>query len=186
MWVLLYILYYKLLISNLVYSCGINRIHNFKFIFVTNNSLIIFYLDINLMNLTQSVTHQHKHWYHDSNILTLWFDAALQVVRHVFFGKLSLMIGWTYFLCWSLSYYPQIVQNWRRRSVVGLSFDWLSLNMSGHICYCLFNVAMCYNSAIRVSFRIGSLYILYGSFFVNWIYIIYNLYFIWDFSLNFD
>ena len=53
-------------------------------------------------------------------------------------------------MCWSLSYYPQLYENWRRRSVIGLSFDWLSLNMSGHMCYCLFNVAMCYNSVIRV------------------------------------
>lgn len=28
-----------------------------------------------------------------------------------------------YFACWSFSFYPQIYENWRRKSVHGLSFD---------------------------------------------------------------
>uniref|UniRef100_H3C6P8 Uncharacterized protein n=1 Tax=Tetraodon nigroviridis TaxID=99883 RepID=H3C6P8_TETNG len=41
---------------------------------------------------------------------------------------LSQVLGWIYFLLWSLSFYPQAWENWRRKSVVGLNFDFLALN----------------------------------------------------------
>ena len=37
--------------------------------------------------------------------------------------NMSLFLGWTYFLCWSLSFYPQLLTNYRRKSVVGLSLE---------------------------------------------------------------
>lgn len=73
-----------------------------------------------------------------------------QVVHYVLFGHLSIMLGWAYFLAWTCSYYPQIYSNWRRRSVVGFSFDYLALNFTGHLCYCMFNTAMFYNSDVQV------------------------------------
>ena len=33
---------------------------------------------------------------------------------------LSQIIGWIYFFAWSISFYPQIHENWKRRSVFGL------------------------------------------------------------------
>lgn len=52
------------------------------------------------------------------------------------FGPLlSYFIGWVYFLAWSASFYPQAILNWRRKSVQGLSMDFIHLNVLGFLCY---------------------------------------------------
>jgi len=51
----------------------------------------------------------------------------------------SLIVGWIYFVAWSVSFYPQLVINYNRKSVVGLSFDFLALNFVGHTLYAIFN-----------------------------------------------
>ncbi|KAG0222909.1 hypothetical protein BGX31_008805 [Mortierella sp. GBA43] len=39
------------------------------------------------------------------------------------FGSLlSQMLGWAYFLAWSGSFYPQMILNWRRKSIFNVSF----------------------------------------------------------------
>ena len=48
---------------------------------------------------------------------------------------LSDIVGWVYFLAWGLSQYPQIYVNWKRKSVVGQSFDRLALNIVGYSVY---------------------------------------------------
>eukprot|EP00877_Chromochloris_zofingiensis_P007899 jgi/Chrzof1/3362/Cz12g22110.t1 len=58
------------------------------------------------------------------------------------YDAINSVIGWTYFAAWSFSFYPQLYMNWRRKSVVGLSFDFLGLNLLGWMCYASFNVAM--------------------------------------------
>ena len=55
---------------------------------------------------------------------------------------LSQIIGWIYFLSWSLSFYQQVVKNWKRKSVVGLDFDFVALNILGFGLYSFFNVAL--------------------------------------------
>ncbi|CAJ0907904.1 13206_t:CDS:2 [Entrophospora sp. SA101] len=47
----------------------------------------------------------------------------------------SNVIGWTYFLAWSISFYPQAILNWKRQSVQGLSIDFLWYNVYGFMCY---------------------------------------------------
>lgn len=54
----------------------------------------------------------------------------------------SMVIGWLYFLAWSISFYPQMYENWRRKSVIGLNFDFLALNLLGFFLYSLFNVGL--------------------------------------------
>ncbi|XP_021926700.1 cystinosin homolog isoform X2 [Zootermopsis nevadensis] len=54
----------------------------------------------------------------------------------------SAVIGWIYFVAWSISFYPQIYENWKRKSVVGLNFDFLSLNIVGFVLYSLFNCGL--------------------------------------------
>lgn len=54
----------------------------------------------------------------------------------------SIIVGWIYFIAWSVSFYPQIYENFRRKSVVGLNFDFLSLNLTGFILYSLFNCGL--------------------------------------------
>ncbi|XP_042894202.1 cystinosin-like [Penaeus japonicus] len=52
------------------------------------------------------------------------------------------VVGWVYFVAWSISFYPQTYSNWRRKSVIGLHFDFLSLNIVGFFVYSLFNVCL--------------------------------------------
>lgn len=54
----------------------------------------------------------------------------------------SAVVGWIYFLAWSVSFYPQIYTNYKRKSVVGLNFDYLSLNLVGFFMYGLFNCGL--------------------------------------------
>ncbi|KAH0951707.1 hypothetical protein HN011_000724 [Eciton burchellii] len=54
----------------------------------------------------------------------------------------SAVVGWIYFLAWSISFYPQIYTNYKRKSVVGLNFDYLSLNLVGFLMYALFNCGL--------------------------------------------
>ncbi|XP_063811897.1 cystinosin [Pseudophryne corroboree] len=65
---------------------------------------------------------------------------------------LEQIIGWIYFLAWSVSFYPQVFENWRRKSVVGLSFDFLALNLTGFIVYSVFNVGLFWIPYIREQF----------------------------------
>lgn len=48
---------------------------------------------------------------------------------------ISHLLGWAYFLAWSASFYPQAILNWRRKSVQGLSMDFIYLNVLGFLCY---------------------------------------------------
>lgn len=66
-----------------------------------------------------------------------------------FWGRFSAVMGWLYFLAWSVSFYPQVVLNWRRRSVFGLSFDYQLLNLVGFGCYAIFNVTTFFHTQIR-------------------------------------
>uniref|UniRef100_A0A182M2B6 Cystinosin homolog n=1 Tax=Anopheles culicifacies TaxID=139723 RepID=A0A182M2B6_9DIPT len=62
---------------------------------------------------------------------------------------ISSVIGWMYFLAWTWSFWPQIWENRTRASVVGLSFDYLALNLFGHIMYAAFNCALFWNGSVQ-------------------------------------
>lgn len=62
------------------------------------------------------------------------------------------VIGWMYFMAWSVSFYPQVIQNWRRKSVVGLSFDFLALNLTGFVAYSVFNIGLLWVPYIQEEF----------------------------------
>ncbi|XP_055539375.1 cystinosin homolog isoform X2 [Wyeomyia smithii] len=61
----------------------------------------------------------------------------------------SIVIGWMYFVAWTISFWPQMIINFRRKSVVGLSFDFLALNLLGHTLYATFNCALYWNDDIE-------------------------------------
>ncbi|XP_017046451.1 cystinosin homolog [Drosophila ficusphila] len=54
----------------------------------------------------------------------------------------SIVFGWVYFVAWSVSFYPQIWVNFRRKSVEGLNFDFLALNIVGFTLYSMFNCGL--------------------------------------------
>ncbi|KYQ91300.1 cystinosin [Tieghemostelium lacteum] len=66
----------------------------------------------------------------------------------------SSIIGWLYFACWSLSFYPQVILNYQRKSVVGLSFDFLYFNVTGYICYSIFNSVLFWDPIVKQQYLI--------------------------------
>ena len=64
----------------------------------------------------------------------------------------SSIIGWTYFAAWSLSFYPQVLLNYQRKSVIGLSLDYVALNVCGYACYSAFNVSLGFIGTVRSEF----------------------------------
>ena len=58
------------------------------------------------------------------------------------------VIGWMYFVAWSISFYPQTYLNYQRKSVIGLNLDFLALNVVGFLCYSLFNCGLYFFPAI--------------------------------------
>ncbi|XP_055983286.1 cystinosin [Sorex fumeus] len=62
------------------------------------------------------------------------------------------VIGWIYFVAWSVSFYPQVIKNWRRKSVIGLSFDFVALNLMGFVAYSVFNIGLLWVPYIQEQF----------------------------------
>ncbi|KAI9838528.1 MAG: hypothetical protein M1819_004836 [Sarea resinae] len=48
-----------------------------------------------------------------------------------FARALSGILGWLYFLAWSLSFYPQPLHNYQRRSTAGFAIDFVTINNVG-------------------------------------------------------
>ena len=65
----------------------------------------------------------------------------------------SNIIGWTYFSAWSVSFWPQILLNFQRGSVEGLSFDFLLLNLLGFTCYSVYNGAQFWNATVIAQYQ---------------------------------
>ncbi|KAF9085293.1 hypothetical protein BGX23_009799 [Mortierella sp. AD031] len=79
-------------------------------------------------------------------------DPAVAVTQG--FGEiLSHFIGWAYFIAWSASFYPQVILNWRRKSVQGLSLDFIHLNVLGFLCYSIFNLSFYFSSEVQEEYR---------------------------------
>ncbi|KAF1964722.1 L-cystine transporter-like protein [Bimuria novae-zelandiae CBS 107.79] len=67
----------------------------------------------------------------------------------MFLHALSRILGWAYFLAWSASFYPQAVNNWRRKSTLGLAIDFPTLNVLGFTCYAVNTATFMYSPTIR-------------------------------------
>ncbi|KAG0456052.1 hypothetical protein HPP92_023840 [Vanilla planifolia] len=70
-----------------------------------------------------------------------WNSTFLEVTYQV--------LGWIAFFSWSFSFYPQVVLNYNRKSVVGLNFDFLLLNLTKHSSYLIYNAALFFSTEIR-------------------------------------
>lgn len=57
-----------------------------------------------------------------------------------FLYYLSHVFGWIYFVAWSVSFYGQVIENYRRGSVTGLNFDFEIYNLVGFTTYTIYNV----------------------------------------------
>lgn len=62
------------------------------------------------------------------------------------------IVGWIYFAAWSISFYPQILINYQRKKVTGLDFNFIALNLSGFLCYTIYNVCLFYIPRFKEDF----------------------------------
>jgi cystinosin len=76
------------------------------------------------------------------NISSIYDFILIDIARSKVLTVFIQIVGWIYFFAWSISFYPQIILNFRRQSVVGLNFDFLALNIIGHSCYSIFNLCL--------------------------------------------
>ncbi|WJX81310.1 hypothetical protein P8452_64209 [Trifolium repens] len=70
-----------------------------------------------------------------------WNSVSLEVTYEI--------LGWFAFIAWSISFYPQVFLNFRRKSVVGLNFDFVLLNLTKHSSYLIYNASLYFSSSIQ-------------------------------------
>ena len=87
------------------------------------------------INIQYNHTHAHQLDFHGNKIHVL-------VVHSIPLKYVSIVIGWVYFFAWAISNYPQVYINFKRKSVVGLNFDYLSYNLTGFTAYSIFNISL--------------------------------------------
>lgn len=63
------------------------------------------------------------------------------------------LLGWGYFICWSLSFWPQVLLNHKRKRVDGLSIDFVYLNLFGFACYATYNSAFFFSEEVKHEYR---------------------------------
>lgn len=66
---------------------------------------------------------------------------------------ISDIMGWAYFAAWSISFYPQVWMNFTRKSVTGVSIDYLWLNVAGFACYSTFCVMFLASKDIKDAYK---------------------------------
>ncbi|KAK4452468.1 PQ loop repeat-domain-containing protein [Podospora aff. communis PSN243] len=66
-----------------------------------------------------------------------------------FLQVLSTVLGWLYFFAWGISFYPQAILNFRRRSTSGTTVDFPLINCLGFLAYFVSNLALYYSDLIR-------------------------------------
>ncbi|KAM4595880.1 cystinosin-like isoform 1-T1 [Polymixia lowei] len=88
----------------------------------------------------------------NTDIVSLTTRIRFMVVRSSALSVVNQVIGWMYFVAWSVSFYPQAWVNWRRKSVVGLNFDFLALNLTGFISYSVFNIGLFWVTSVKEEF----------------------------------
>ncbi|XP_059641317.1 cystinosin homolog [Cornus florida] len=70
-----------------------------------------------------------------------WNSFPLEVLYNV--------LGWLAFFSWSISFYPQVILNFRRKSVVGLNFDFVVLNLTKHSSYLIYNASLFFSPVVQ-------------------------------------
>ncbi|CAD6443820.1 fb7b4858-83a0-4856-bba9-e12b862abcc5 [Sclerotinia trifoliorum] len=66
-----------------------------------------------------------------------------------FLQFLSYLFGWIYTTCWSFSFYPQPLLNYKRKSTSGAAIDFPFLNVIGFAAYFVSTVSFLYSPEIR-------------------------------------
>ncbi|ETN70769.1 putative cystinosin [Necator americanus] len=77
----------------------------------------------------------------------------ISVIKSHLINLFTVIVGWMYFAAWSLSFYPQIYLNFKRKSVTGLNFDFLLLNLIGFSAYGTYNLLMYYDPVVQAEYE---------------------------------
>ncbi|KAI0405213.1 PQ loop repeat-domain-containing protein [Xylaria palmicola] len=67
----------------------------------------------------------------------------------IFLEFVSALFGWVYTICWSLSFYPQAILNFKRKSTGGTTVDFPFLNVLGFTSYLIYTCAFYWSPVIR-------------------------------------
>ncbi|XP_057521408.1 cystinosin homolog [Amaranthus tricolor] len=77
--------------------------------------------------------------------MSSWNSSQLEIIYEFF--------GWIAFFSWSISFYPQVILNFRRKSVVGLNFSFVVLNLTKHTAYLIYNATLYFSSVVQNQYR---------------------------------
>ncbi|KAF8363872.1 ctns-1 [Pristionchus pacificus] len=75
--------------------------------------------------------------------------ARIRIIRSHPLDVIVDIVGWAYFLAWSISFWPQIILNFQRKSVIGLNFDFVLLNTIGFASYTVYNCLLFFDSEVQ-------------------------------------
>lgn len=78
----------------------------------------------------------------------------IRIGRSQFLNILGKVFGWLYFVAWSISFWPQNVFNYQRKSVVGLNFDFTLLHWSGFLFYSIFNLTLYFSKKVQDQYEV--------------------------------
>ncbi|KAK6742603.1 hypothetical protein RB195_010078 [Necator americanus] len=81
------------------------------------------------------------------------FFLEVTVIKSSLVAALVMIVGWAYFTAWSVSFYPQILLNFQRKSVIGLNFDFTVFNIVGFLAYSAYNVFMYFDSNVQAQYE---------------------------------
>jgi len=92
-----------------------------------------------------------KVYYNDTRVKLSDRNGGIDVlvVHSLFVTTVIQIFGWIYFVAWAISFYPQLYTNFKRKSVTGLSFDFLCYNFIGYFAYSAFNVGLFYFQTVQ-------------------------------------
>uniref|UniRef100_A0A7S1FP28 Uncharacterized protein n=1 Tax=Corethron hystrix TaxID=216773 RepID=A0A7S1FP28_9STRA len=79
-------------------------------------------------------------------------DTSNSRILYAYIHFLSPSLGYTYFLAWSISFYPQLLTNARTRSTSGLSADFTVLNFCGFSAYMGYTLNLFYDPIVRATY----------------------------------
>mmetsp|Transcript_9573 Transcript_9573/g.17982 ORF Transcript_9573/g.17982 Transcript_9573/m.17982 type:complete len:425 (+) Transcript_9573:64-1338(+) len=69
------------------------------------------------------------------------------------YRTMSSVIGYIYFVSWSVSFYPQLITNYEKKSMDGLSTDASILAFLNYTCYTIYNAFFFWNEGIRKEYE---------------------------------
>ncbi|KAF2356997.1 PQ-loop repeat [Trinorchestia longiramus] len=77
---------------------------------------------------------------------------VVSVMKDPAIDTAAMVLGWISTIAWDFSFLPQIWHNYRRNTVEGLSFDFLTFNFIGFTCYLMFNAGLYWIDPIQLAY----------------------------------